>query len=229
MEQDNHDLGEANAQLSYDAWTTSRQAEACERYNAPGINSMEKELIGSLKPDNLVDIGCGTGKRTFPFYKTSGIRVIGIEKFMQFIDASPYCDDILIGDIGAEVLPILIQSHFGKFDVAAMWGGTFCGIHTKKGRMTAFENIAHLLKKKGHLILDTLRIHEIDFEHGVRGSIQKKPDFRPPQYFCTLPELSDLATRSGFNLVANLRRSVMIPSGEQIEYLVFQKTGALSF
>lgn len=226
MNPENHDSSEIHAQRNYDVWITDSQAEGCERYNAPGLQPAEKMLLDELKPGTLVDIGCGTGERIFPFYKRSGIHFVGVEKFPQFKEASPYGNDILIDDIGADTLSATLQSRFGQFDVATMWGGTFCGIHTEKARLKAFENIASLLKKGGHLIMDTLRIPEIDFDRGPHGSRKKIFPPLPLQYFCTLPELTALAAHSGFMLLPGLIRNTQFPHGPQVEYLVFQKTDA---
>lgn len=157
------------------------------------ISPNEKYFIDKYATNNCIDIGCGTGNRTFTEFERKGINYVGIEQFEHLIEFSSFSSKILLKDIASDSFH-LEELGNQKFDIAFYFGGVVNGLISKNVRLTAWENIEKLAKKYANYILfDTLS--HFDWFHDEShefGKVLQLNRMFPPQYFYSLKELKNL-------------------------------------
>ena len=76
-----------NEQFSYDNWSQNSPANKQEMFcGGDLISTNEKYFINTYAKSNCLDVGCGTGNRTFLYYESheshdEAMKALGIEKF----------------------------------------------------------------------------------------------------------------------------------------------------
>lgn len=88
-------------QKTYNGFVETTRPGLQEIYNGgKGLTTSETNFIEKYAKTTVLDIGCGTGNRTFPAYHILKLKATGIEKFDNLINASEYKDRIVKLDIG---------------------------------------------------------------------------------------------------------------------------------
>lgn len=181
-------------QSSYHKWAQDASAREHESFCGGNIISPnEKYFIDKYAKNNCLDIGCGTGNRTFPEFERKGINYVGIEQFKHLIEYSSFSSKILLKDIASDSFH-LEELGNQKFDIAFYFGGVVNGLISKNVRLTAWENIEKVAKKYANYILFDTLSHFAWFQdesHEIGKALQLNPMF-PPQYFYSLKELKNL-------------------------------------
>lgn len=165
---------------------------------------------------SILDIGCGTGHRTFPDYDALQIKYFGIEKSKRLIEHSNFNNKIIEGDICSENFSDclnndnLIKAIGNAFDLAVLFGGVVNGFIAKDRRGVAWNNISNLLKNNCQYVLFDTLTHFDWYPVAPYGQIVRIFPSAPPQYFYSYPELLAIFDRHGIELVE--KQSERIPN-----------------
>ena len=146
-----------NEQFSYDNWSQNSPANKQEMFcGGDKISTNEKYFINTYAKSNCLDVGCGTGNRTFLYYENRQIDYIGVEKYDHLIEYSNNSTKILKKDITSNSFH-LDEIKNQKSDVAFYFGGVINGFISESARLHGWENIEEVAKKHANYILvDTL-------------------------------------------------------------------------
>jgi hypothetical protein len=198
-------------QSFYHKW--AQDASAREHESLCGgnvISPNEKYFIDKYAKNNCLDIGCGTGNRTFPEFERKGINYVGIEQFKHLKEFSKFSSKILLKDIASDSFQIDEVGN-QKFDIAFYFGGVVNGFVSKNVRSTAWKNIEQVAQKQANYILfDTLSHFDWfhDESHEFGKVLQLNPMF-PPQYFYSLKELKNLFAKHYLEIVEEKEEVLM--------------------
>jgi SAM-dependent methyltransferase len=206
-------------QQEYDEFYTKSSVAYLDFYNGHGIMEIERKILDELNPRTIIDIGCGTGRRLFPYYIQKEVNFLGIEKNKKLVLDAPrkwrnliYCADI------TKLNPATFEL-MATVDVVTMLCFAFGGLHAPAGRESTLKNISDFLPSGGYFFMDTY--YYMGFEQRNTGlSYKIRYDF-PPQYFPARKELENLAAGYGLTLIDEpIKQEVY---GLPIIYLLFQK------
>jgi hypothetical protein len=178
-------------QTTYQNWAKNTSPREQEMLCGSGyISDNEKYFIEKYATNNCIDIGCGTGNRTFKEYERNGIDYIGIEQFEHLKEYSHFTTKIQLKDITSD--NFLIDGIGNqKFDIAFYFGGVINGFVSTNARLTGWENIEKVAQKyANYVLIDTLSqfpwFHDESHEFGM---VLQLHSMFPPQYFYSLKEL----------------------------------------
>ncbi|MEO0074993.1 MAG: methyltransferase domain-containing protein [candidate division WOR-3 bacterium] len=185
-------------QQVYDHFAKNTDIETQDRLSGSVPLRVEKEIINKYKPKTLLDIGCGSGNRMFPFYREQKIKYKGIEKFSEVIEQSKYQNDIFCLDIGSEnFIKDFRQLDKGNYEMVVLFGVINAFIDENL-RRNAWKNLNNLINKDNILVVNTLS-HFDWFNRNDIGQIITLPQI-PPQYFYSEKELKKIFQNNGFKI-----------------------------
>lgn len=207
-------------QKEYDLFFKISSTETLTDYNGPSITAEELKIFDAIEPETLIDIGSSDGSRIFPELIKRNIKFAGLEKHKKLIAAaSPeWRDKIYNIDITKPGVSYRDLGFTEPVEMVTSLCFAFGGIHSKKGRHTAFTNMAGFLCPGGLLVIDNLNYK--GFKSLAKGVYYRISYDMPHQYFPSLKELNNLARANNMQLV---RESVMINYDFNFVYLIFQK------
>lgn len=186
----------------------------------------ELYYIENYAQTTILDIGCGTGHRTFPEYIKKNIKYFGVEKFENLINASRYKSHIIKGDLCSEdFISILEDQNLiveigNSFDLTVLFGGVVNSFISNDYRNIAWKNISLLLRKSRYILFDSLT-HFNWYKNDLEGKAVELeiPVEIPPQYFYSKRELEKIFSENGIKLIET--KSENIPGGfERTHFLI---------
>ncbi len=195
------------SQKKYDDWVTNVPCEEHDRLNL-SLFPNEEYFIDSYAKNSILDIGCGTGHRTFPYFEEKRIYYLGVEKFPHLIECSSYQDKILQADFAGDDFVELPALQNKNFDLCALFGGVSNGLIDNNIRQNAWKNIGILADSIcNYILLDTLN-HFNWFETAEKGQTLKLLNFLPPQYFYSKKEIENLISTNNLTIVETMEEPV---------------------
>jgi len=176
------------------------------------VSDNEMYFIKRYAERNILDIGCGTGHRTFPIWIKRKLNFYGIEKFQNLIDNSKY--KIIHSDISStEFMDTVNELSIKQFDISFLFGGVINGIIDQELQQRSWKNFRFLLDKCNYILIDTLT-HFTWFPIAETGEEIQLFPLVPTQYFYSRKELENLNNEFGLEFceertesIGNLRRT----------------------
>jgi SAM-dependent methyltransferase len=190
-------------QSDYQNWAKNTSPQEQEMLcGSNHISENEKYFIEKYAKNNCIDIGCGTGNRTFKEYERKGINYVGIEQFEHLKKYSQFPAKIQIKDITSDSFQL---DGIGnkKFDIAFYFGGVINGFVSTNARLIGWGNIEQVAKKYANYILFDTLSHFSWFrdENKEKGEVIQLFPTAPPQYFYSLKELKTLFAKHYLEIV----------------------------
>jgi hypothetical protein len=174
-----------------------------------GISANEQHFINKYAHSSVLDIGCGTGHRTFKTWFEKKINFHGIEKFPHLIEASRFRDKIIQADISDEDFKLKIGELIDcKFDIAFLFGGVINGIIDNNLQKITWSNLNFLLSSYcSYVLIDTLT-HFSWYSTAENG--QEKQLFQPgpTQYFFSKNEINKLNKENKLEIFEEKEESI---------------------
>ena len=181
-------------QLRYNSFVqnTSIQLQEILCGPSPSVSrGNEFYFIEKYAKSKILDIGCGTGHRTFPEWIKRGFDFQGIEKFQNLIDSSKYKNHILSGDIADEsfrdTLDEIQKKNNNSIEIAFLFGGVINGVFGES-IFKLWNNLEYLSNFSNYILIDNLS-HFIFYDKNDRGQVIQLFDKAPPQYFYSKKEI----------------------------------------
>ncbi len=209
-------------QREYDQWVcttnVTQQEQLC---GGSKISNNERYFIDRYAKKNILDIGCGTGRRTFPEWIKRNLNFYGIEKFENLINESKCKEKILQADISSnEFIERVEELLAEKFDIAFLFGGVINGIIDRNLQENTWKNFKFLLNKCDYILIDTLS-HFDWFETAETGKEIQLFDLFPTQYFYSRIEIEKL--NNEFEIEICEERTENIKDLERTHFLLRKK------
>jgi len=179
------------SQECYDQWVRNTPANYQDKLcGGNQISQNEMYFINTYGKSVILDIGCGTGHRTFPEWKRRGLDFYGIEKFNNLIVESEYRDRIIQADIGDPGFLDSIAT-IRNIEIAYLFGGVINGFIATDIRENAWKNFRLLLDKCNYILIDTLT-HFPWYHVYASGMEVQLFNNAPIQYFYSEQEIKKL-------------------------------------
>ena len=210
-----------NEQFSYDNWSQNSPANKQEMFcGGDIISTNEKYFINTYAKSNCLDVGCGTGNRTFLYYENRQIDYIGVEKYDHLIEYSNNSTKILKKDITSNSFH-LDEIKNQKSDVAFYFGGVINGFVSESARLHGWENIEEVAKKHANYILVDTLSHFPWFcdEFEKLGKVTQLNPVFPPQFFYSQKGLKSLFVKHQLDIVEE-KEEVIIGPVRRTHYLL---------
>jgi hypothetical protein len=185
-------------QEQYNQWVQRTDSNQQSKLCGDGqVSDNEMYFIRQYAKTNILDIGCGTGHRTFPIWFKRKLNFYGIEKFQNLIDYSNYKEEIILSDISSKELTEIVNKLSTKqFDIAFLFGGVINGVFDSNLKTQTWENFKFLLDKCDFILIDTLT-HFPWFSTAEIGQEIQLFSLVPTQYFYSKKELEKLNNEYG--------------------------------
>lgn len=207
-----------------------------------GLWDSEKHLFQKYlqTEDKILDLGCGTGRTTFPLYQLGYIHIIGVDLTPEMIEKAQELNPYFETNIDFEVGDALkLRFADMAFDRVIFSFNGLMSIPNQANRTKALSEINRVLKNKGIFIFTTHdREQEPQFfdfwkaekERWVEGHqnpklyeygdliTQSKNESR--DIFIHIPdqkEVRDLLLQNGFELIETFYRSDKFEESEQVK------------
>jgi SAM-dependent methyltransferase len=215
-------------QLKYDSWVEKTSSSTQDQFcGGSKISNSEKYFIDKYTNRNILDIGCGTGKRTFPEWLKRKVNFYGVEKFDHLINASKYSDKIFKSDIThiqfqKDLIEIFFQMKLEKVEISFLLGGVINSFIDNNLRKIAFQNLDCLSQFSEYILVDTLS-HFDWFSQIKKGKIEELvPELFPPQYFYSEQELYKLFEFNNLKIIESKIENIPVANGslERKHYLL---------
>ncbi len=196
----NNNFQETMQQPAYDEWVERTPPRIHDQLSGGSfVSPNEKHFANTYGNKTLLDIGCGTGHRTFPVWEKMKFSYAGMEKSLQLIDSSRYKKRIVQGDMSApdfmskvpDARMIIGIDETVIIDLVVLLGGMMNAFLDESIRANAWQNLAELSKQSSYILLDTLT-HFDWYPTDESGRIERLYEFVPPQYFYSKKELERL-------------------------------------
>lgn len=196
-------------QEKYNQWvritSAKKQDSLC---GGSQISVNEKYFIDKYAKDYILDIGCGTGHRTFPEWTRRKLDFNGFEKFQNLIDASQYKGKIMLSDIGndnyQESLTVKLKENTS---IAFLFGGVINGIINKREQETTWRNFKFILDKCKYILIDTLS-HFSWYNTADNGQEEQLFHLVPTQYFYSKKEIENLNINYDIEICEELTENI---------------------
>lgn len=209
-------------QEQYDLWvqtTTPNQQDSLCGGNQ--ISENEKYFIDKYASSIIIDIGCGTGHRTFPEWTRRQLNFYGFEKFQNLIEDSRYRDKIILADIANVNFKDKINAILeNKISIAFLLGGVINGIIEGQGQNNTWGNFTYLLDKCKYILIDTLT-HFSWYNSADSGKKEQLFHLVPTQYFYSKKEIEILNNK--YNIEICEERTENIGHLKRTHYLLRRK------
>jgi SAM-dependent methyltransferase len=180
----------------------------------PFVSKNELYYFDNYVRNYILDIGCGTGHRTFPEWIKRNLKHKGVEKFPNLIEFSRYGHDIVQADISDKSFidklkeAKVIKDEKERIDIAFLIGLVINGIFGPEGHEMLFNNIKELLLYCDYALIDTFT-HFDWFETAEKGRGEKLIPSVPCQYFYSEQELTALINHSNLQIVETRTEPIM--------------------
>ncbi len=172
------------------------------------VSTNEMYFIEKYAKTNIIDIGCGTGNRTFPIWNERKLNFYGIEKFQNLIDDSNYKVNIIQSDISSiEFMKIVNELPAKQFDISFLFGGVINGIIDYNLQIRTWKNFRFLLEKCSFILVDTLS-HFPWFHNADHGQEQQLFHLVPTQYFYSKKEIENLNNNHDIEICEELTENI---------------------
>jgi hypothetical protein len=165
-------------------------------------------FINKYADNFILDIGCGTGHRTFPEWTKRQLNFYGCEKFQNLIDSSRYQENIIQADIGNENFKETVENILkNNISIAFLLGGVINGIIEKKNQNNTWGNFKFLLNKCDYILIDTLT-HFSWYNSADFGKEEQLFDLVPTQYFYSKKEIEKLNDKYNMEICEELTENI---------------------
>jgi hypothetical protein len=175
------------------------------------VSANETYFINNYARTMILDIGCGTGNRTFPIWMNRGIDFIGIEKYQNLIEASHLPEKYLQADLSDSSFPDLVKPKLDslekKPEIAFLLGGVIDGILCKENQQMAWANFDFLLQYCEYILIDTLTNFEW-YEDDEDGRMVILGNPFPPQYFYSSKEIGKLNQTNNITIAETISEDI---------------------
>jgi hypothetical protein len=194
-------------QLKYDNWVEKTNSRTQDIFcGGSKISNSEIYFINKYANENILDIGCGTGNRTFSEWLKRKINFHGVEKFDHLINASRYSDKIFKSDFTniqfqKDLKEILFQMELEKVEISFLFGGVINSFIDENLRKIAFQNLECLSQISDYILVDTLSHFDWFSQIKIGKIIELAPNHFPPQYFYSEQELYKLFESNNLKIV----------------------------
>ncbi len=194
-------------QIKYNSWVSKTSTSIQEAYcGNREISPNEWYFIINYAQSILLDIGCGTGKRTFPVWKDRGLEFYGIEKFANLTPIKGFEDLIIRCDIGEhnfiqslmEIVPAVNGKN--RIKISYLMGGVINAFLDPTYRANFWVNLKELSLISDYILIDTLTDVSGFFSSEV-GSVNDFNGNFPPQYFYSEKEIQRLVEKHDLKFV----------------------------
>jgi len=168
------------------------------------------------KDDRILDLGCGTGRTTFPLYKSGYKDIIGIDLTPEMIEEAKRLDKVYGTNLLFEVGNAMkMKYENSQFDTIIFSFNGFMSIPNKENRNTALQEIYRVLRESGLFIFTT---HDRNKENQFLSFWEEEKNrwlkgIQNPKLY----EYGDLITTSKNE---NRKIYIHIPSKNEIEELL---------
>lgn len=195
-----------NYQEIYDNYVNTVPVDRQDARSGEGPLRPEIDLLNNINPGRVLDIGCGSGHRMFPYYKRINIDFLGVEKSVWVIRESDYKERILNLDITSPDFPGELEGQSNGFqpDLICLWG-VVNGFLDETGRIRAWENIGKLASGGTQVLLSTL-VNFDWYETAESGQVIQLP-LIPPQYFYSGREIQRLCDNNSLEIVKQVNEN----------------------
>lgn len=185
------------------------------------FSANERYFIDKYAKETILDIGCGTGHRTFPEWERRNLHFYGIEKYQKLKEESKYSDKIILTDISDNEFEDNIQQiSISDLNLAVLLGGVINGLIEKDGRENTWKNFCFLLNKCDYILFDTLT-HFSWYNSAEIGQEIQLYHKMPSQYFFSKNELEQLHKKYEVDIFEE--RTEKIGNLERTHYLIKRK------
>jgi len=207
-------------QTEYNDWVSNTSIKS-QIYSCGGthISETESYIINKYAKHSILDIGCGTGIRTFPFYVQNDLSFLGIEKFPNLINDSPYKNDIIQGDITLSNFKNIVDPN-SYYDLTVMFGEILSSFLDSNLRNQAFKNISYITQNISDFIVVDAMSHFDWFYEAEEGQIIKLFKDLPPQYFYSQKELYNLFNKYNLKIVEEKTQLLQTENFEKTYFIL---------
>jgi hypothetical protein len=180
----------------YNNWIRNTPASAQDRLCGGNlISHNELYFINQYAQSMNLDIGCGTGNRTFNQWIRKGVDFLGIEKYQKLIDASHSPEKVVLADVSEVSFSDALKPKLDSLDKkpvnAFLFGGVINGILCRENQENTWKNFSFLFQYCEYILVDTLT-HFPWFDDADTGRVEQVFPFVPPQYFYSSKEINRL-------------------------------------
>lgn len=208
------------SQEIYNSWINEMNFEKQEHLcGGNNISANELYFIDNYASKNILDLGCGTGKRTFPLYIQKNIQFAGIEKIEHLIENSNYADKIINKNLSS-IYFNLEDLDEKEFDIAVCFGGVINGFIDNPTKYNGWNNLTEIAKVKSkYVLVDTLS--HFDWYKDPKkyhGEVIQLESIFPPQFFYSEFELKNIFKKQYLRIVEE--KSEKIGSLTRTHYLL---------
>lgn len=187
----------------YNNWLKNETAQRHEQMNGLSqISPNESYFISKYAIHNCIDVGCGTGNRTFPTFLAKQIDFKGIDNQTHLIEHRSFKNHIIKKDITSPIFD-LEEIDQAVYDIAFYFGGVINGFISNPVRFSGWRNLEKIAKKHAkYVLVDTLsHFNWFKDETKYYGEvIQLNPVF-PPQFFYSQKGLKSLFAKHQLDIV----------------------------
>jgi SAM-dependent methyltransferase len=197
------------SQKDYDSWVINTPGHIQDQYcGGEFFSPNESYFLETYAISTLLEIGCGTGHRTFPQYIRKGLDFFGVEKFQNLIDQSKYKKHLVLGKLEDPDFPKSSFFAGKKFDIVCLFGGVIDAFIDEGCRLSAWSNLKAILQMNtDYFLVDTLS-HFDWFKQEQNGRSLRLYPFLPLQYFYSEKEIQNLVKINGMRIAETRAESI---------------------
>jgi SAM-dependent methyltransferase len=190
----------------YDSWARGINHQVHDLICMDYSDTDRENIVARMSDlSTILDIGCGTGHRTFNRWMKRGLTICGIEKFQNLITGSDYEEHIIQGDIADPNFDALfpairekLQLQEGeKISVVVLFGSVVESLLDESLREMAWANFAKLLEFSNRIVFDVIFDNSYEFYTAERGIITEPMGSIPHQYCYSFREIQALNAKHG--------------------------------
>ena len=203
-------ISNKKSQELYNSWINEMSSEKQEHLCGDDkISENERYFINNYAKINCLDLGCGSGKRTFPLYIQKNIQFTGIEKMSHLIENSKYNDKIIHKNLSSIYFQ-LDDLDEKEFDIAVCFGGVINGFIDNPTKYNGWNNLTEIARVKSkYLLVDTLS--HFDWYNDPKkyhGEVIQLAQIFPPQFFYSEFELKNIFKKHNLKIVEEKNENI---------------------